>query len=61
MRLRTGTALFGALLSVMLSALLGAGAPFAQEKDLDTPYVQTPQVVVDKMLEVRMAGIAPLP
>jgi len=33
-------------------ACLAAGAAFAQEKDLDTPYVQTPQNVVDKMLEI---------
>ncbi|MBI2296645.1 MAG: methyltransferase domain-containing protein [Betaproteobacteria bacterium] len=38
----------GAFLIACLAAVLA----FAQEKDLDTPYVQTPQNVVDKMLEI---------
>jgi hypothetical protein len=49
---RAVTALAGAFVAVLLSALLAAGAVLAQEKDLDTPYVQTPQTVVDKMLEI---------
>jgi Methyltransferase domain len=52
MRNRIGTALAGAFLCAVLSALPATGPAFAQEKDLDTPYVQTPQVVVDKMLEL---------
>jgi len=51
-----GTALARPLLTALLSALLAAGAVFAQEKDLDTPYVQTPQNVVDKMLEIAKIG-----
>ena len=47
---RAGTALARAL--ALVCALLAPGAGFAQEKDLDTPYVQTPQAVVDKMLEI---------
>ena len=52
MRNRSGTALPGAFLIAFLAALPAPGGAFAQEKDLDTPYVQTPQVVVDKMLEI---------
>lgn len=38
---------------VALALLPGAGAlAQGQEKDLDTPYVPTPQVVVDRMLEL---------
>lgn len=47
-----GTALGGAF----FAACLAAGATLAQEKDLDTPYVQTPQNVVDKMLEIAKVG-----
>ena len=43
-------------LAQLLSALPAAGPAFAQEKDLDTPYVQTPQNVVDKMLEIAKIG-----
>jgi len=49
---RVGTVLRRAL----LGACLAAGAALAQEKDLDTPYVQTPQNVVDKMLEIARVG-----
>jgi methyltransferase family protein len=52
MQIRFGTALGGALLSVFLAA----GTALGQEKDLDTPYVQTPQSVVDKMLEIAKIG-----
>ncbi len=45
-----------ALAAVLLAAALAPGAALAQEKDLDTPYVQTPQVVVDKMLEIAKVG-----
>lgn len=48
-RLTNAAARVGA---VFLAACLAAGAAFAQEKDLDTPYVQTPQNVVDRMLEI---------
>ena len=41
---------------LLLVAVLAAGSLRAQEKDLDTPYVQTPQVVVDKMLEMARVG-----
>ena len=41
---------------ILLGALLLASVAFAQEKDLDTPYVQTPRNVVDKMLEVAKIG-----
>ena len=41
---------------LLLVAVLAAGSLRAQEKDLDTPYVQTPQVVVDKMLEMAKVG-----
>jgi hypothetical protein len=51
MRNPAGTALACALLTALLS-----GAAFAQEKELDTPYVQTPQNVVDKMLEIAKIG-----
>ena len=46
----------GRLRCAALSALPAAGPAFAQEKDLDTPYVQTPQNVVDKMLEIAKVG-----
>jgi SAM-dependent methyltransferase len=36
---------------VLIAALAAFGAP-AQEKDLDTPYVPTPSVVVNRMLEL---------
>jgi Methyltransferase domain len=42
--------------AVVLISCLVAAASFAQEKDLDTPYVQTPQTVVDKMLEIAKVG-----
>jgi hypothetical protein len=42
--------------ALVLVASLATGAALAQEKDLDTPYVQTPQVVVDKMLEIAKVG-----
>jgi hypothetical protein len=45
-----------ALGGVLLISCLATGATLAQEKDLDTPYVQTPQTVVDKMLEVAKVG-----
>jgi len=51
MRARFGAALGGAILIAVL-----ATAARAQEKDLDTPYVQTPQNVVDKMLEIAKVG-----
>jgi hypothetical protein len=41
---------------LLLVALLAPSALRGQEKDLDTPYVQTPQVVVDKMLELAKVG-----
>ena len=40
----------------LLALCLMAGAALAQEKDLDTPYVQTPQNVVDRMLEIAKVG-----
>jgi hypothetical protein len=41
------------LVGLVLAALWMSAPPaLAQEKDLDTPYVQTPQNVVDKMLEI---------
>src|SRR6185295_14328125 len=43
------------LAGALLVAVLAAGA-IAQEKDLDTPYVQTPQNVVDRMLEIAAVG-----
>jgi SAM-dependent methyltransferase len=52
MRIRAHTT----LRSVFLAAVLAAGIVSAQEKDLDTPYVQTPQNVVDKMLELAKIG-----
>ena len=42
--------------AAFLALFVVAGAALAQEKDLDTPYVQTPQVVVDKMLELAKVG-----
>jgi hypothetical protein len=43
-----------AVLPVVVLALFPGAGAFAQgqEKDLDTPYVPTPQVVVDRMLEL---------
>ena len=41
---------------VLFAACLAAGAAHAQEKDLDTPYVQTPQNVVERMLEIAKVG-----
>src|SRR5262245_38088169 len=52
MRFRFDTPLVGAFLLAFASALPAADIVFGPEKDLDTPYVQTPQVVVDKMLEM---------
>jgi hypothetical protein len=52
MQVRIHTTLAG----VFLAATLAAGLVSAQEKDLDTPYVQTPQNVVDKMLEIAKIG-----
>jgi hypothetical protein len=53
MQLRIPTTLAGVFLA---AAVLAAGAVSAQEKELDTPYVQTPQNVVDKMLEIARIG-----
>ena len=52
MRVRVHTT----LRSVFLAGAFAAGIVSAQEKDLDTPYVQTPQNVVDKMLELAKIG-----
>ncbi|HKA42741.1 MAG TPA: methyltransferase domain-containing protein [Burkholderiales bacterium] len=42
---------------IACALLIGwSGAMRAQEKDLDTPYVQTPQNVVDRMLEIARIG-----
>lgn len=43
------------LLNAAVVLLLAAGAAFAQDFG-DTPYVQTPQVVVDRMLQVAKVG-----
>ena len=55
-KLREGSAF---LLVALAAALLMPSTAFAQveEKDLDTPYVPTPQVVVDRMLE--LAAVKP--
>jgi len=49
---------FPGVAGFLLGLTLAAGTAFAQEKDLDTPYVQTPQNVVDKMLEIAHVGAA---
>ncbi|MCC7483590.1 MAG: methyltransferase domain-containing protein [Burkholderiales bacterium] len=41
---------------LLVCGMLAAGGAGAQEKDLDTPYVQTPQNVVDRMLELAKIG-----
>ena len=47
----------GAWRAYVLAAVLLAAAPASSEDYGDTPYVQTPQNVVDKMLEI--AGVGP--
>jgi hypothetical protein len=42
--------------AVGLAALLGGATPGAAEELSDSPYVPTPQVVVDKMLEIAGVG-----
>jgi hypothetical protein len=45
-----------AVVGFLVAALAPVPLPAQEEKDLDTPYVQTPQVVVDRMLELAKIG-----